>query len=365
YHCDTRWDERKTAAVFAENNSDGRDQAPVGRVTGRSAALVTRAPGLPIRDRCLIVAVFRIKRVRLVGILLLVFAKRDTYGDIPQTTVYTQTCPTGLLNRMGNKGGVAVSLRIHDTKICFVNSHLAAGSNELSRRNQDFREISRIAFSGPGRPTIFDHDVLVWLGDLNYRLESLEGRHLDNSEVRRVCANGECAQLLKFDQLVRMQKAKTAFHDFMEGDISFPPTYKYDPGTDNWDSSEKARVPAWCDRILWMSRSAAVKQLQYRSVREVKISDHKPVVALFSVTVKKIDQTAYRKVHEEAIREGDRRANEALPAVEMDRSEFNFGQVKFLEPKVLSLVIRNTGKYPVYFKFGKHAQEEGEFGVSK
>uniref|UniRef100_A0A914XHB7 Rho-GAP domain-containing protein n=1 Tax=Plectus sambesii TaxID=2011161 RepID=A0A914XHB7_9BILA len=32
---------------------------------------------------------------------------------------------------------------------------------------------------------------------------------------------------------------------------------------------------------------------------------------------------------------------------------------------VLSLVIRNTGKYPVYFKFGKHAQEEGEFGVSK
>lgn len=43
--------------------------------------------------------------------------------------------PTGFL-KLGNKGGVGVSLRINDTRVCFVNSHLAAGSNELIKRNQ-------------------------------------------------------------------------------------------------------------------------------------------------------------------------------------------------------------------------------------
>jgi phosphatidylinositol-bisphosphatase len=31
------------------------------------------------------------------------------------------------------------------------------------------------------------------------------------------------------------------FTGYTEGKLTFPPTYKFDPGTDNWDSSEKAR----------------------------------------------------------------------------------------------------------------------------
>jgi len=37
-------------------------------------------------------------------------------------------------------------------------------------------------------------------------------------------------------QLVSQRSLRCAFLDYIEGDVTFNPTYKYDPGTDNWDS---------------------------------------------------------------------------------------------------------------------------------
>lgn len=36
-----------------------------------------------------------------------------------------------------------------------------------------------------------------------------------------------------------------AFLGYEEGPITFRPTYRYDIGTDTYDTSEKLRIPAW------------------------------------------------------------------------------------------------------------------------
>jgi len=44
------------------------------------------------------------------------------------------------------------------------------------------------------------------------------------------------------------------FRDFIEGDLDFAPTYKYDLFSEDYDTSEKCRTPAWTDRVLWNRR---------------------------------------------------------------------------------------------------------------
>lgn len=54
------------------------------------------------------------------------------------------------------------------------------------------------------------------------------------------------------------QDGGNVFKNFIEGPICFPPTYKYDVFSDDYDTSEKQRAPAWTDRVLWKRR----KQIQ-------------------------------------------------------------------------------------------------------
>ncbi len=52
------------------------------------------------------------------------------------------------------------------------------------------------------------------------------------------------------------------------------------------DSSEKSRIPAWCDRIL---RKGDLKQISY-STAPLRFSDHRPVYAEFLCTISDIDE---------------------------------------------------------------------------
>lgn len=69
---------------------------------------------------------------------------------------------------------------------------------------------------------------IFWIGDLNYRLV--------NSVPRQAFDTNDYTSILKLDQLHQeMQKARV-FRGYTEGPITFRPTYRYDPGTDDWDS---------------------------------------------------------------------------------------------------------------------------------
>ena len=85
--------------------------------------------------------------------------------------------------------------------------------------------------------------------------------------------------MLKADQLKNAQASLAAFERFEEAPITFQPTYKYDPGTQIYDTSEKARVPAWTDRVLWSVSGGSLSSLAYVCSQAVLISDHKPVAS--------------------------------------------------------------------------------------
>ena len=195
-----------------------------------------------------------------------------------------------------------------------------------------------------------DHEMTFWVGDLNYRLNDLEV-----SEVKELLEEGNLPLLLESDQFSLQRQQRKAFVGFKEGKIKFRPTYKYDPGTNNWDSSEKCRPPAWTDRVLWMGEN--VSQMDYRSHENLSVSDHKPVSATFKVGIKVIDKARRQKIKEEIMKKLDMLENDFLPQVMVDQTDIIFDEVRFMESFFRVLAIANTGQVPVQFEFIKKPGE--------
>ncbi|KAJ5463096.1 hypothetical protein N7475_008040 [Penicillium sp. IBT 31633x] len=145
-------------------------------------------------ERALPTGYHLVSEVQLVGLLLLIYASPSIGDSI--SSVSSTSVGTGLMGYMGNKGAVVTRVVLGETtRLVFINSHLAAGSdkNSLERRNWDSSQIVQrakfdpISFEGdsPEEPgeTIGDEDFTFWFGDLNYRLEDIPG-----DDVRQVLA---------------------------------------------------------------------------------------------------------------------------------------------------------------------------------
>ncbi|KAL3721696.1 hypothetical protein ACJRO7_034092 [Eucalyptus globulus] len=226
---------------------------------------------------------------QMVGIFLTVWARTELVQHVGHLKV--SSVGRGIMGCLGNKGCISVSLSLHQTSFCFVCSHLASGEKEGDelKRNADVCEILKSTqfpkiCKKPDRrdpERILEHDRVIWMGDLNYRLS------LSYEETRCLLEGNDWDTLLEKDQLNIEREAGRVFNGFKEGRILFAPTYKYSHNSDSYagetvKSKKKRRTPAWCDRILWSGNG--IDQLSY--IRgESRFSDHRPVCSVFAVLV--------------------------------------------------------------------------------
>lgn len=124
-----------------------------------------------------------------------------------------------------------------------------------------------------------NHEVRLVFGDLNFRINA---SYTDGILKSEDFEHEDQLFLKERDQLLPILKEGKEFPGLIEGFIDFWPTYKYDPGTDNYDTSKKQRVPAWCDWVLWWENEQHINLISYER-RESMFSDHKPVIAYFTL----------------------------------------------------------------------------------
>ncbi len=240
---------------------------------------------------------------QLVGAALMAFVRSSVLGRIKN--VEGAIKKTGMSGIAGNKGAVAIRMDIESTSVCFVTAHLAAGFANYEERNRDYNTItSGLRFQR--NRSIEDHEIVVWAGDFNYRVglgyektKALVNEAIIGSEKIKEEALGK---LYENDQLNIQMVVGNCFNYYREGRVKFLPTYKYDIGKDDFDSSDKQRIPAWTDRILWKVNhnrnvvqagevlGTQMKQLEYDSVMGLRFSDHRPVYAIFEMGIRVVDE---------------------------------------------------------------------------
>ncbi|XP_062309249.1 synaptojanin-1 isoform X1 [Osmerus eperlanus] len=252
---------------------------------------------------------------QLVGVCLFIFIRPQHAPFIRDVAV--DTVKTGMGGATGNKGGVAIRMLFHTTSICVICSHFAAGQSQVKERNDDYNEITRRLAFPMGR-LLYSHDYVFWCGDFNYRIS------LPNEEVKELIRQQNWESLTTGDQLVDQKNAGLVFKGFIEGKLDFAPTYKYDLFSEDYDTSEKCRTPAWTDRVLWKRRKwnfdktaeemdgASESEgdpqvpwtpgsLKYYGRAELKTSDHRPVMAIIDVDVLEVDPEERHQVYREVI----------------------------------------------------------------
>ncbi|XP_072932057.1 inositol polyphosphate 5-phosphatase E isoform X2 [Epargyreus clarus] len=245
---------------------------------------------------------------------LTIFIRRDLiwYCSLPEDSSLSVRPGTAFRT----KGAVAISFALFGSTFLFVTAHLTAHQEKVKERVSDIKRIIRsidlpknLPCKHRSKDVTNNFDYVFWCGDLNFRLGEPRAAVLRWMEQTQFPLPPHLPHgLLHADQLTAVLEDGAAFRDFREAPITFPPTYKYDPGSQQFDTSSKQRAPAYTDRILYKAKSmtanssafsglrristapnmtsSGLKCLAYNSVHSVCTSDHKPVWGLFSATLR-------------------------------------------------------------------------------
>ncbi|XP_075705636.1 phosphatidylinositol polyphosphate 5-phosphatase type IV-like [Rhinoderma darwinii] len=224
------------------------------------------------------------------GVLYLtIFIRRELIwfcSEVEHTHVTTR-----LFHHVKTKGALGVAFTVFGTSFLFINSHMRFGA--VYKRIQDYKTITeglRLPQIIPERINSNALDVtsrfdrVFWFGDLNFQLK--EDRKNVESLLKNIKGR-DMSSLLKHDHLNDAKNNGSIFVGFKEHTIEFLPTYKFDIGTDTYDTSEKQRIPSYTDRVLFKSQyEGDVRVLRYDSCPVLKTSDHRPVFGIFEVKLR-------------------------------------------------------------------------------
>ncbi|XP_034951373.1 inositol polyphosphate 5-phosphatase K-like [Chelonus insularis] len=228
----------------------------------------------------------KIRTQRLQGLVLNIFCLRKHLTHL--RLVEARYTKTGLGGMWGNKGAVSVRLNIYGINICIVNTHLTPHDHLLSDRIADYNTILKEhTFKVPETRHILFHDYVFWIGDLNFRLQ---GEDLTATIIDSLVKKNELDLLFARDQLKQVMEKGEAFSELVENLVTFPPTYKFELASQNYDLK---RRPSWTDRILYKVNKDAyenitlkAEQLHYKSYPSYTQSDHKPVSGEFQIAIR-------------------------------------------------------------------------------
>lgn len=194
---------------------------------------------------------------RMMGCYMAVYVWRGCLDRVRGAS--SNIVKSGLLaGRMGNKGGIGISVKLGQTRLLFVNSHLAAHAAKVDARVANIAKIRSeldvdtfLPQSDPRNklPDVTQRfDYSFWFGDLNFRIDTSR-KHAD-----WLLMNKLYHQALEFDQLRKLMRENRALDGFMEEPIRFPPTYKFD--VIKWTTQTKEMAD---DEAEDLSRESSMK----------------------------------------------------------------------------------------------------------
>ncbi|KAL1561427.1 phosphoinositide 5-phosphatase [Salvia divinorum] len=323
----------------------------------------------------------RVGSRQLAGLMIGIWVRKTLRSHAGDLDVSAVAC--GLGRAIGNKGGVGLRLRVYDRIMCFVNCHLAAHLDAVNKRNSDFDHIFRnMTFTrssnllnnseadvspaaqmprttndkspDDGKPELAEADMVIFFGDFNYRLFGIS-----YDEARDFVSQRSFDWLRENDQLRAEMKAGRVFQGMREALVRFPPTYKFErgkPGLGGYDSGEKKRIPAWCDRVLYRDNRSnpahecslecpvAASIFQYEARMDVTESDHKPVRCKLNVDIARVDRSVRRQEFGKIL-ESNESIRPYLDALRfVPETSLNTSKILLNNQDTISFIITNQNK---------------------
>ncbi|CEF60878.1 72 kDa inositol polyphosphate 5-phosphatase [Strongyloides ratti] len=189
------------------------------------------------------------------------------------------------------KGCIATFVKILHLSCVFISCHFS--HENIKERNKNSKKIYDLLVKDNEYSKTTDCYFLF--GDMNYRLQitwdnDLCKKFLHYSLLSTATKQKTIGKMLEeYDELLKEINKCEIFQGFKEPKINFLPSYKYIPFTDKFNMN---RVIAYTDRVLYMDKCKnLITPYRYDSLHACKVSDHKPVYAIFMLNLKNSQAT--------------------------------------------------------------------------